>query len=582
MAVQQLLVPSPDKPQAPPPSDHPFWDNFVNAVANRLLGAEQFRRHLRDTLGLPSLLHLKTEDIDKAVKEARPTEGWGGLAGDIAATAPAALIPGGPIASGVAAGVGTALTEPVQGENYWGTKAVQAAEGGALGLATGILGKLLGEAAKRAPGEFNRDVLNAAVPAGAKVTKIGHEGIEQAQKIWDDAYAAVAPKLKLSVDDQLVSDFAKIEASMAGEGATAADIKAFSNIINAQVIEPGVKAELTGEGVQHIQSKLGQLSRSKKDIGPFLAEARSAVLDAAERASPEAAQELAALREKYPAFLAVQRAASSSASDSGVFTPNQLATAARAVDTSKNKAASAAGMAPFQEMVDKAREAHVGEPTTVEKLTQGAWFVGPATRLAQENPIVRQVGRGLEAATVPTVGAVAPLIERGASPPSDTSAGPDTSGGMDMTPGGEPPQMPDMDEFLRGYMRPQSTSEMDQFLSPYLKASHIDQITGAIEQQESGGRNLISPAGARGPMQMMPETFQRYSRVGENIDNPEHNRVVGRRMVADLYDKYGGDPRKIAAAYFSGQPNYRSLKSDVTGKNVASYVADVMGRLGQA
>jgi Transglycosylase SLT domain len=119
----------------------------------------------------------------------------------------------------------------------------------------------------------------------------------------------------------------------------------------------------------------------------------------------------------------------------------------------------------------------------------------------------------------------------------------------------------------------------------------LENIQGAILNQESGNRDnvRVSVTGAIGPGQIEPETFAKYARPGESISNPADNRAVSGRIVADYYQKYGGDAERVAVAYFSGPNNvappgsptpWITDKHDPNGKSVSSYVADVAGRLG--
>jgi hypothetical protein len=89
-------------------------------------------------------------------------------------------------------------------------------------------------------------------------------------------------------------------------------------------------------------------------------------------------------------------------------------------------------------------------------------------------------------------------------------------------------------------------------------------------------------------MQIQPETFKQYARLGENIDNADDNKAVGRRIIDDLSAKSGGDPARIAVGYFSGAGNiappgsptpWKVDKADPTGKTVSSYVSDVLARV---
>lgn len=118
-----------------------------------------------------------------------------------------------------------------------------------------------------------------------------------------------------------------------------------------------------------------------------------------------------------------------------------------------------------------------------------------------------------------------------------------------------------------------------------------EQVHAAIVLQESGGRMEVpvSVNGAIGPGQIMPETFKRFALPGERIDNPADNLAVSARIVSDYSRRYGGDPARVAVAYFSGEGNvappgsptpWKEDRQDGNGKSVSSYVADVTKRLG--
>src|SRR5574340_945320 len=71
-----------------------------------------------------------------------------------------------------------------------------------------------------------------------------------------------------------------------------------------------------------------------------------------------------------------------------------------------------------------------------------------------------------------------------------------------------------------------------------------------ILQAESGGNpTALSPAGAYGPMQLMPGTAKE---LGVNIADPLDNIRGGVRYLSQLSQKFGGDPRLVAAAYNAG------------------------------
>lgn len=114
----------------------------------------------------------------------------------------------------------------------------------------------------------------------------------------------------------------------------------------------------------------------------------------------------------------------------------------------------------------------------------------------------------------------------------------------------------------------------------------------AIQTQEWSGDPTKAPTsvtGAVGPGQIQPETFKRYAKAGEDINNPSDNMAVRDRIIDDLSQKYNGDVARVATAYFSGEANVAPAgaatpwledRKDPTGKSVSSYVADVSNRMG--
>jgi hypothetical protein len=122
-------------------------------------------------------------------------------------------------------------------------------------------------------------------------------------------------------------------------------------------------------------------------------------------------------------------------------------------------------------------------------------------------------------------------------------------------------------------------------------------LQNAIYGQESGyGRAKTDKpnyAGARGPMQIMPKTWEGMKRQGLipkdwDINNPAHNKAGGDALVKDLYYKYGKDPAKAAAVYYGGpgaidkQGNIKSTWRDLKNPNAPSalgYSNQVLSRM---
>ncbi len=116
-------------------------------------------------------------------------------------------------------------------------------------------------------------------------------------------------------------------------------------------------------------------------------------------------------------------------------------------------------------------------------------------------------------------------------------------------------------------------------------------IDDAILAQESNlnARVATSVDGAVGIGQVMPDTFRKYAKPGEDINDPKANEAVSRRIIADYNTRWPNDPARVAVAYFSGPGNVAPAGSpnpwikdakDGNDKSVSSYVADVTKRVG--
>jgi Transglycosylase SLT domain len=124
-----------------------------------------------------------------------------------------------------------------------------------------------------------------------------------------------------------------------------------------------------------------------------------------------------------------------------------------------------------------------------------------------------------------------------------------------------------------------------------------EQMIQAIYGQESSSGKADTSkenyAGARGPMQVTRDTFAGMQRNGMipvdwRHDNPTHTKAAGETLVGSLFDKYQGDPSKVAAAYYAGE---KAVRADGTindfkdrknpkAPTTLQYVSQVLGRMG--
>ena len=96
-------------------------------------------------------------------------------------------------------------------------------------------------------------------------------------------------------------------------------------------------------------------------------------------------------------------------------------------------------------------------------------------------------------------------------------------------------------------------------------------LVSAVAEVESGGnQDAVSPAGAVGVMQLMPDTA---AGLGVNPYNMQGNVEGGTKYLREMLDTFGGDVKKAVAAYnagpnavkaYGGVPPYAETQNYVT------------------
>ena len=101
-------------------------------------------------------------------------------------------------------------------------------------------------------------------------------------------------------------------------------------------------------------------------------------------------------------------------------------------------------------------------------------------------------------------------------------------------------------------------------------------LISAVAEVESGGdQNAVSPAGAVGVMQLMPETA---AGLGVNPYDMKSNVEGGAKYLREMLDTFDGDVKKAVAAYNAG-PNavkaYGGVPPYAETQNYVSSVLDI-------
>lgn len=82
----------------------------------------------------------------------------------------------------------------------------------------------------------------------------------------------------------------------------------------------------------------------------------------------------------------------------------------------------------------------------------------------------------------------------------------------------------------------------------------MEMYSEIMESIESGGKaDAVSKKGARGLMQLMPDTYKdvakRWNLPADGINDPELNKIAGTLYLQEMLEKYNGDLEKAVAAY---------------------------------
>ena len=109
------------------------------------------------------------------------------------------------------------------------------------------------------------------------------------------------------------------------------------------------------------------------------------------------------------------------------------------------------------------------------------------------------------------------------------------------------------------------------------------QVVAALIRQESAGKvRAVSHKGARGLMQLMPATAQRFGVRKEQLFDPKHNLEAGVRYLSWLMDQFPNDLARVLAAYNAGEGAVTRSKGIPPYRETQNYVRRISTNLGLA
>jgi hypothetical protein len=260
-----------------------------------------------------------------------------------------------------------------------------------------VVGDFIKSAQNRGIDQLNSAVANRALaPIGEELPKdvAGRAAVDYVGSKLGDAYDKLVPKIGLAADAQLGTDLRNLHQMVNSGGMGGAEAEQFNKLLQNRVLSRFQgQGAVTGETFKAMDGDLGRLasnylrdpSADKRQLGEAILEIQDSLRSALSRSNPQYAKDLDAANTGWAVFKRMQRAASSTGADEGVFNPTQLQAAVKAMDRSKDKGAFARGDALLQDLSDPAKKlmapklADSGTPYRLFAELMGAGAIGAHT-----------------------------------------------------------------------------------------------------------------------------------------------------------------------------------------------------------
>ena len=105
-------------------------------------------------------------------------------------------------------------------------------------------------------------------------------------------------------------------------------------------------------------------------------------------------------------------------------------------------------------------------------------------------------------------------------------------------------------------------------------------IAALIRAESSGNARAVSHKGARGLMQLMPATAERFGVDRGRLYDPAQNLEAGVRYLSWLLDQFPNDLAKVLAAYNAGEQTVVKYQGIPPYKETRNYVKRIFTTLG--
>lgn len=228
-----------------------------------------------------------------------------------------------------------------------------------------FLGDAIKSAQRKGIESFNTVAINRSLsPIGGKLPsgiKSGHEAVEYAADTLSGAYDALLPKMRGKIDPQFNQELQTVKQMTSGLPQSQAE--QLNRIIDNDIVGKFTpQGGALGETVKEIEERLGGMTRDfgrsdnpdVRRLGDATKELQASLRRMLDRSNPQLAPELQKINKGYANLLRVQAAAARTGAKEGTFTPAQLRSASRQLDSSKNKRAFSQGKALMQDLAEKA------------------------------------------------------------------------------------------------------------------------------------------------------------------------------------------------------------------------------------